>query len=130
MFKSLDIEDALRQDLQAISSDGFFYACLPIPDDLGKHLPMVIIERFGGSRTSHVIDDHTVGLDIYAKHLDDAMRAANCLCNSIELLRDTDGLTADYLDSEVSTIPYTNPDPERPDLSRVSFSISVSTRTE
>lgn len=125
---AIDIEDALRQDLPTAATLGGFsiYAAAPpVPETLGSSLPFVIPERVGGTRDSIVIDTHNVSIDVYAKTWGKAQETANKLVGIVAELPDIDGLSADYLEADITTLPYNNPDPRHQDVPRVTFAASV-----
>lgn len=130
-LKTLDVEDAIRQDLGGLLS-GYTAIASPVPETLGANLPLVVVYRLGGSRTSRVIDEHDLSIDVYAKRWSLAMDAANTAVAALESLADSDPLTSgvDWLDAYVTTFPYNNPDPDHEDIPRVTFAATVICRPE
>lgn len=128
----LDIEDALRIDLGTAAGLGGFscaFGAPPTPKDLGTTLPYARIERLGGIRNSLVVDEHDVAVDVWADDWASAQEAANkvvgLLCG---LPYADDELDHDYMDAYINALPYNNPDPDHPDLPRVSFNATVTAR--
>lgn len=123
-----DIEDALRVDLPAAAERSRFSiaaAAPPVPEDLGSELPIAIPERVGGQRYSEVLDQHSVSIDVYAATWAQAQAAANNLIGIVSALPYMDGLSAHYLETDITTLPYNNPDPRHEDIPRATFAATV-----
>ena len=132
LIKPVDIEDAMRLDMTAIAViediDGLTIAAPPVPTDLGADLPYVVVERLGGTRDSIVVDTHQVGIDIWANDWAEAQAAANTIVGLVSALPWLTPSEAEYLDADIIAHPYNNPDPDHPDIPRVSITAQVSTR--
>lgn len=118
----IDVEAALAADLGVHAP--------PVPSDLGGALPYCVAERVGGGRADLVVDTHYVAFDVWARTWDGAQaEAADLLARAMALPRDPHArhgwcaVTADAL-------PYDNPDPDRPDLARATFQLSITCRAE
>jgi len=121
MRYSRDIETALYEKLTEAEYSASAHA---IPPDLGKRIPHVHIVRTGGNEKDKVIEVNRVDFDVYASDLADAMTLASQLCG---LVRD---LAGDFCyTSEITTLPYGNPDPKHPNIARVTFKTQILTRT-
>lgn len=125
MRVSNDIETALYTLLTA---DHYSASAHAIPATIGKTLPHVHVVRTGGTTTDLVIESNQVDFDVYAADSADAMSAASDLCGWV---RDLAGNTVGSFcyASEISTIPYNNPDPRHPTISRATFKAQILTRT-
>lgn len=129
---TVDVEDTLRQDIPEALEGAFsiFGAAPPVPESLGSNLPLVIPERIGGSRYSLVLDAHSVAFDVYAATWGEAQEAAGQVVAAISELPYRSGLAGAYYSSEITTLPYNNPDPRHPDIPRVSVNAQVITRAK
>jgi len=128
-----DVEDWLRQDIPAALQGiySIYGAAPPVPENIGANLPLVIPERIGGNRYSLVIDSHTVAFDVYAHTWAEAQEAAGQVVAAInELPFRTSNAAGVYYSTQITTLPYNNPDPRHPDIPRVSVNASVATRTQ
>lgn len=125
-----DIEDLLRQDIPKALEGAFliYGAAPPVPETIGTNLPLVIPERIGGNRSSMVIDAHSVAFDVYASTWAEAQEAAGYVVSAISELPYRSDLVGAYYQSTITTLPYNNPDPEHPDIPRVSVNAQVLTR--
>lgn len=121
MRYSKDIETALYMRLTA---SGYSASAHAIPPDLGDTLPHVHVVRTGGYEKDMVIEINRVDFDIYAEDAADAMEEACELCGWI---RD---LAGDFCyTSEITTLPYGNPDPRHPNIARATVKAQILTRT-
>lgn len=125
MRASLDIETAIY-DL--LSTDGYSASAHAIPATLGDNFPHIHVTRTGGSNTSLVIDVHQVDFDVYAIDQAEAMAAACDLCGWVRELVGED-IGAVCYRSEVTTLPYGNPDPRHPTIGRATLKAQILTRT-
>ena len=95
-----------------------------IPASLGSELPHVHVVRTGGYESDLVVETNYLDFDVYANDAAEAMAAAAKLCGWV---RD---LTGDYsYKSEITTLPYNNPDPRHPNVARATFKAQILTRT-
>lgn len=126
MRYSVDIETALYEKLTA---DKYSASAHAIPATLGATLPHIHVERTGGFTSDLVIETNNVDFDVYAENEADAMREASNLCAWV---RDLEGSTvgSPCSFSEVSTLPYNNPDPRHPTISRATLKAQIIVRTK
>lgn len=125
MRASIDIETALCEFME---SDGYSASAHRIPATLGQSLPHVHVVRTGGTTSDMVIESNNVDFDVYAEDEADAMTAASNLCAWIRALPGSRLETYCYT-SEVTTLPYNNPDPRHPNIGRVTAKAQINTRT-
>lgn len=126
MRSSNDVETALYEHLIALNWSASAHA---VPSTLGERLPHVHIVRTGGYTNDMVIEENQVDFDVYAEDSADAMTYASALCGAVrELAGNSIGSTC--YDSEVTTLPYDNPDPRHPTISRATFKARILTRTK
>ena len=124
---SIDIETALYDLLTAA---GYSASAHMIPASLGRHLPHVHVARTGGTNESIVLDTNYIDLDVYARTQMDAMQEATALTGWIRELRGESIGDVPCYTSEVTTLPYHNPDPRHPTLGRVTVKARISNRTK
>lgn len=126
MNVSVDIETALYEKL---TTDKYSASAHAIPATLGETLPHIHVVRTGGSTTDIVIDTNYVDFDVYAADQAEAMKEASNLCAWV---RDLYGQTvgSPCYESEISTLPYGNPDPRHPNLGRATFKAQITIRTK
>lgn len=122
---TLDIETALYK---ALTDDGHSASAHMLPASLGSTLPHIHVTRTGGSNSDLVIDSHNVDFDVYAEDEADAMETASNMCAWIRSLAGAASNPPCYV-SEVTTLPYKNPDPRHPTLARVTVKALITTRT-
>lgn len=124
MRYSTDIETALYNLLDESEISASAHA---LPADLGATLPHVHVVRTGGFVTDRVIETNNVDFDVYAEDNASAMTAASNLCGWV---RDLEGGWVDTAcySSEVTTLPYNNPDPRHPNISRATFKAQILVR--
>ena len=121
MRYSKDIETALQE---ALTSSEYSASAHALPPDLGGRLPHVHVVRTGGYEKDMVLEINSVDFDVYADDDADAMTAACRLCGWI---RD---LAGDFCYvSEITTLPYRNPDPRHPSIARATIKAQITTRT-
>lgn len=122
-LNTIDIEDAL----QAIFNDEGIVSCAPpVPADLST---MCVVTRTGGFERAYIQDVHVLSIDCYAPEMVDAVNTANALCGIIRALPGKSVGTTCYT-TEVTTLPYMNPDPTHPTLARVTIGAQVATRVQ
>ena len=121
MRYSRDIETALYTKL---AESGYSASAHAIPADLGEHLPHVHVVRTGGYEKDMVIEVNQVDFDVYAADSADAMTQASQLCRWVRELAGDFSYT-----SEITTLPYGNPDPRHPNIARATFKAQILTRT-
>lgn len=122
MIKTKDIETALAERLRA---QGTSASAHMIPKTLGESLPHAHIVRTGGYEKNIVIEFHNIDFDVYAQDAADAMEAA---CDMTDWIR---GLQGDFCHAaKITTLPYANPDPRHPGLSRTTVKAQITTRVK
>lgn len=126
MTVSVDIETALYNRL---TEAGYSASAHAVPGTLGEDLPHVHVTRTGGYTSDRVLERNSVDFDVYAETQADAMETASELCGWI---RDLEGSTIETpcYESEVSGIPYNNPDPRHPNLGRVTTKAQITIRNK
>lgn len=122
MRKSNDIETVLYQSLYDY---GYSASAHAVPASLGDALPHVHVVRTGGFTSDLVIEHHNVDFDVYA---DDPAEAMTAACNLCDWVRNLVG--SEFYSSEITTLPYGNPDPRHSTLARVTFKALILTRTK
>lgn len=115
-----DVEAALAEDLASLNVHA-----TPTPSKLGASLPYCTAERTGGNRASQVVDTHAVSFDTWAGTWAEANDAAQGIFARALALPTTPGTSVAWLAVSVDGMPYDNPDPDRPDLPRVTFSLRL-----
>lgn len=121
-----DIETALYELLNADSKSASAHA---LPASLGQTLPHIHVVATGGYTADLVIEMHNVDFDVYATDQAEAMSAASDLCDWVRGLSGSEAGTFCY-SSEVTTLPYGNPDPRHPTIGRATFKAQINTRTK
>jgi len=121
-----DIETALYT---LLTTDKYSASAHAVPASLGSTLPHVHVTRTGGYTSDMVIETHQVDFDVYAADQADAMTAAASFCGWVRELTGKEVGTPCY-SSEIMTLPYNNPDPLHPTLSRATFKAQILTRTK
>ena len=124
MRVSNDIETALYE---LLISEGVSASAHALPSTLGKTFPHVHVVRTGGYTTDLVIEVNSIDFDVYAADQADAMKDASNLCALVRSLTRTN-VGAECYASEVTTLPYNNPDPRHPTIGRATFKAQISTR--
>lgn len=121
-----DIETALYS---LLTTDKYSASTHAVPSTLGSTLPHIHVTRTGGYTNDLVVEIHQVDFDVYAADQADAMTAASEVCGWVrDLAGKTVGTGCSY--SEVMTLPYNNPDPLHPTLSRATLKAQIITRTK
>lgn len=124
-MRPIDVEAAVVAFAASKSLD---MAAYPVPRNLGVRTPFTVIQRTGGATASKVLDAHDVSFDCYAQRWDEAMDAASDVCGLVHALEGLDVGGAYCFRSQLRTLPYNNPDPNRPDLARVTLSAVLTFR--
>ena len=119
-----DIETALYT---LLNTDKYSASAHAIPSTLGNALPHIHVTRTGGYTNDMVIEINQVDFDVYAADQADAMTAAAEICGWVRELAGKEVGTPCYY-SEVMTLPYNNPDPLHPTLSRATLKAQILTR--
>lgn len=100
-------------------------ACTPLPERFATRLPFVWIQPLGGTRRDMVVDMTTVTCGVYAATWAAATDAAQLAHAIILNLPYEPDRLSDWKQSTALNLPYEDPDPDRPDLPRVSFTVSL-----
>ena len=126
MNVSVDIETALYRLLTA---SGYSASAHVIPAAVEAYVPHVHVTRTGGYTYDRVIDLNNVDFDVYAATQADAMEEASSLCG---LVRGLEGQTvgSPCYGSEITSLPYPNPDPRHPNIGRATFKAQITIRTQ
>ena len=124
MRVSNDIETALYE---LLISEGMSASAHALPSTLGNAFPHVHVVRTGGYTNDLVIEVNSIDFDVYALDQADAMKDASNLCALVRSLVGTN-IGAECYASEVTTLPYNNPDPRHPTIGRATFKAQISTR--
>lgn len=125
IVEPIDIEDALRQTLTRLS--GIKCYATPLPPSYDEDMPCALIQQIGGARRSVVVDEHDVTISVYAASYAEADSVARRLAAIISALSTYDGT---YCYTEISSLPYDDPDPLHTSTYRVSFTAAVTCRGE
>ena len=116
-----DIETELYNLLK---ESGYNASAHAVPATLGTKLPHIHVVRTGGYERDLVIETSYIDFDVYAEDNAEAMTAADQLCGWVR------NLAGGYCYiSEITTLPYNNPDPRHPDIARATFKAQILTRT-
>lgn len=124
--KSTDIETAIYNLLAAAQYSASAHV---IPKTLGTALPHIHVTRTGGYTADRVMEFNSVDFDVYDKTQADAMETASDLCAWVRDLEGEDVDTPCY-SSEITTLPYNNPDPRHPNIGRATFKAQITIRTK
>lgn len=127
MRVSLDIETGLYGVLE---NNGYSASAHSIPASLGETLPHVHVTRTGGYTTDIVIENNNIDFDVYAEDEAAAMTAASNLCGFVRDLVGTSIGDSPCYSVDVITLPYSNPDPRHPSISRATFKTQILTRVK
>lgn len=104
-----------------------------LPASLGENLPHIHVVRTGGYTSDMVIETHNLDFDVYAEDAADAMQEAADLCGYIRIessfVTERNGVKLTVYEAEITTLPYSNPDPRHPNLARATFKAQILTRT-
>ena len=128
----IDIEAAMAGWLE---SNGVTASAPPLSQDYADRLPFVLVTRTGGSQRTRVLSTHSIDVDVYAATWAEAQTAANRIAGIVskaeaeDLTWNEDGRTLlcpCY--TSIANLPYNNPDPRHPNVPRVTFSATVTTR--
>lgn len=115
----VDVEQVLADAL-----DGVFAP--PVPSDMEPPYSMVV--STGGVRRSRVIDTRYVDVDTWADSKGEAMAVALALVPKAEALAGSTVDGATVMSVGVTSLPYDNPDPDRPDLARATAGYEITTK--
>lgn len=126
MNYSVDIETALHK---ALTAAGYSASAHVIPAGLERRLPHIHVTRTGGYTDDIVIDVNSVDFDVYARTAPDAMEMATRLTGWVRDLAGRNLETPCYR-SEVTTLPYHNPDPLHPNIGRATIKALIRIRTK
>lgn len=126
MICNVDIETALYE---LLIDGGYTASTHTLPIALEQTLPAVHVVRTGGYTTDMVIEINNVDFDVYAENDADAMETAAELCGWVR------SLAGQYVDtqcyrSEITTLPYRNPDPRHPNIARATFKAEILVRAK
>ena len=128
----IDIEAAMAGWLE---SHGVTASAPPLSQDYADRLPFAVVTRTGGSQRTRVLSTHSIDVDVYAGTWAEAQTAANRIAGIVakaeaeDLTWVEDGRTLwcpCY--TSMANLPYNNPDPRHPNVPRVTFSATVTTR--
>jgi len=114
-------------DIEKAFSEAIGVSATPVPANLGETLPYTCVFTTGGTRSDIICDMHSMDLDTWDETWAKAMARA---CELVGLLTGLEGSTVNgvsYARVLITGLPYANPDPDRPDLARVTFSAQVIT---
>lgn len=125
MRANVDIETALYT---ALDNDGYSASAHALPASLGSVMPHIHVVRTGGFSSDFVLENHAVDFDVYAETAADAMEAASDLCGWVRELEGETLVTHCYK-TDITTLPYDNPDPRHPNIGRATFKAQIITRT-
>ena len=126
MNKSVDIETALYE---LLTSDNYSASAHSVPATLGSVFPHIHVTRTGGYTASMVMEFNSIDFDVYAATQADAMEEASDLCGWIRNLAGETVETPCY-SSEITTLPYRNPDPRHPNIGRATVKAQITIRTK
>ena len=118
----IDVEDALRLDLSALLPAMRCYAP-PATDVRPRDL---MVTRTGGAPASAVTHEHDVSIDVWASSDAEAVSLADAACGVVGSLQLRE--TATEWKGARTMTPYLNPDPDRPLLSRATFTATLTCR--
>lgn len=122
LVSPVDVEDALRTDLQALLPSVRCYA--PPPTDVQPGDLMV--RSAGGRPATTVTHEHTVYVDVWAVTDADAMELASVASGLVASLP-LRSLSTEWKTADANT-PYPNPDPDRPTIPRATFTATLTAR--
>ena len=125
MNTSVDIETAI---CTLLTTDKYSASAHVIPAAIETLVPHIHVTRTGGYTYDRVIDFNSVDFDVYAVTPMDAMEAASALCGWVRALEGRTVVTPCY-ESEITTLPYPNPDPRHPNIGRATFKAQITIRT-
>lgn len=123
VVKPIDVEDALRIDLQALMPNARCFA-QPAPPDIKPG--DVMVTALGGSPASAATSVYDVSIDCWGADEGYAVDLANIAAGYVSSLPLRD--TATEWKTARTNPPYINPDPKRPGIPRATFSASVIAR--
>lgn len=121
--KPIDAEDALQA---ALCAAGFNACALPLPESYA--LPHVLVRCNGGSQASFAQTAFSVTLECRAETLAEAVETANEASAAMLALEGGEAGGVPVYRVAPSSLPYSDPDPDNPTVSRVSCGWTVTTR--
>lgn len=124
-LKPVDFAQVVAQDLR--DETGIDAGASPVPEDLGAVLPRAVVYCLGGSREG-VLDRAVLSVDVYATTPAAAYDACATCCAAVGALSDHSGGSVQWYVSDVTALPYDNPDPRHPTIPRATFAADVVTR--
>ena len=126
-------EGTVPSSALVVLPDGYFFVMpdgnlIRVPIEIPA-LPHVHVVRTGGLTSDLVLEENYVDFDVYAEDDAEAMTVASELCGWV---RDLPQQKVDMTcySSEVTTLPYPNPDPRHPTLGRATFKALIRIRTK
>lgn len=132
LITPIDIEAAMAGWLE---SNGVTASAPPLSADYADRLPFVLVTRTGGSQRTRVLSTHSIDVDVYAATWAEAQTAANRIAGIVakaeaEDLTWRDGALTLWCPcyTSLANLPFNNPDPRHPNVPRVTFSATVTTR--
>lgn len=126
VLETIDVEDALREDLAELLGPGVDVHASPAPHDLKPQ--SVAIRQLGGIGNTPVSSIYDVAIDVWGATAGKALTLARHVAWAVSALpmsklsSKRDWKTAD------ARVPYANPDPNRPRMPRYSFNAQVCIR--
>ncbi|KAA8832613.1 hypothetical protein [Bifidobacterium tissieri] len=133
LIRTIDIPDRLRLDVLATARErGYQLAasCTPLPEAFTDNLPFAWFRMLGGTRSDVVLDSATISVGVYGVSWANAVDTASLVHAIVMRLPfDPDRLT-DWKQTTALSLPYEDPDPDHPTVPRVSFTCTVSVKSE
>ena len=123
----VDVAETCRLWLTAHYVDA---CCDPLPNDLERRLPLVLVQPMGGSRTDVVVDSFGVRLYAWADTYEQAIATVS---EAAGVLAAMAGQTVDgspCYAARVDALPYPAYDPSHPDISRACTTATVTMRAK
>lgn len=111
-------------DFEGELADALGIAAPPVPAEMPDSLPYACAVALGGTSRNNV-DAATIDVDVWAEDAASAMDEARALIARARALEGTTTGGATWGAVRVTTLPYGNPDPRQPRLSRATFTISA-----
>lgn len=118
MIIPADIEYIVAQSLGDIPAG-------PPPVPAGMVPPYVVVWRTGGDRYAVAIDRNLVSIDVYADDWGAAVELAGRAVGAVAAMQGElcEGVQIGAV--TITTLPYTNPDPNNPTIPRVTFAAEI-----
>lgn len=120
-MRPIDAEDIVQA---ALNKAGLNACAVPLAPDFDQRLPFALVTRAGGQTYHEAADLHLLSVDVYASTWEGATNAAN---RAVEIIRGMDGTfdgTVQVYEVDCN-MPYRNPDPNRNDLPRETFTVTI-----